>query len=512
MERTNLSLWHTPRRVLAPAIVAVASGVWCAQAVAQDMKSTRIVQGLSQPVYLTWAPGDPYRIYIVEKAGRIKVIDLRDPSTGAIVFLDIDSRVFGSGLGLTDEGGLLGLAFDPDYSSSGHFYVNYINNSGDTVIARLSRLTPDSADADPLHEHVVLTFDQPNDHHFGGWMGFGPDGYLYVTVGDGGPGGDPQNRAQTLDGNLHGKVLRIDPGADDFPEEPSRNYSIPATNPFVNAPGDDEIWAYGLRNPWRASIDRDSGDLYIVDVGQSLIEEINVQPAESGGAENYGWRCYEGDQPYNTTGCPPRALMTEPLLVMRHDEAPFPCALTGGYVYRGAAIPAIQGLYFFADFCIGRIWTARYTDEGAPSLIDLTDRTTELTPEVGGISLVSSMGEDFFGEIYIVTLGATSGEVYKVVPAAAPPDCNANNIPDALEIAEGLEADVNGNGIPDSCGPCPGDADGDRFVSFQDIVTTLAYWGSSYPGSTGLGDSDDDGDADFADVLRTISNWGGDCP
>ncbi len=507
MRRSSNTLFWATRGWAVVAFALLASG-----AVAQVMKSTRIAQGLSLPLYVTWAPGDPYRIYVVEKRGRIKIIDLRDPSAGAILFLDIDARVIGTNPGLTDERGLLGLAFAPDYETSGHFYVNYINNAGDTVIARLNRLTADSGDPDPLNEHVLLTIDEPLDHHFGGWIGFGPDGYLYIARGDGGPGGDPSNRAQTLEGSLHGKMLRIDPGVDGFPEDATRNYSIPPDNPFASEPGEDEIWAYGLRNPWRCSFDRSTGDLYIADVGQQIVEELNVQPAESSGGENYGWRCYEGNVEYTTSGCPPREAMTEPLLVLRHDEAPFPCAVTGGYVYRGLAIPEVTGRYFFGDFCAGRIWTVRYDDTAEPMLVELTDHTAELTPQVGNISLIASFGEDSFGELYVVDLSSTNGEIYKIVPITDPPDCNANNVPDALEIANGLEEDINGNGIPDSCGPCPGDSSGDRFVTFQDVVTTLSMWGSEYPGSTGPGDSDGDGDVDFSDVLTTIANWGASCP
>jgi hypothetical protein len=273
---------------------------------------------------------------------------------------------------------------------------------------------------------------QPFKNHNAGWMGFGPDGFLYIPLGDGGSGGDPGNRAQNID-LLLGKVLRIDPSGDDFPADPNRNYRIPADNPFVGVAGADEIWAYGLRNPWRSSFDRQTGDFWIGDVGQELWEEIDFQ---SGAltppftAANYGWRCYEGNAPYNTTGCAPQGTRTFPVHVYSSGTGSGNCSVTGGYVYRGCRIPQARGLYFFADFCSGRVWTFRYVNG---QVTDLTLRNTELNPPGGpNISTVSSFGEDANGELYITSL---SGNLFRLVPTCYA-NCDASTTPPTLNVAD----------------------------------------------------------------------------
>lgn len=369
----------------------------------REMKTERIVSGLVRPLFVTHAPGDTDRIFIVEQrdgsTGRIRIFELSSSTLLPTPFLSVSPVSTGG------EQGLLGLTFHPDYASNGFFYVNYTDGSGTTVIERYQvSIDPDLAD--PSSGQTVLTLAQPYANHNGGWLGFGPDGYLYCTVGDGGSGGDPQGNAQNLT-TLLGKILRIDVAGDDFPADPDRNYAIPPDNPFVGVAGEDEIWAYGLRNPWRPSFDRSTNDLWIADVGQVSWEEVNFQPASSTGGENYGWRCYEGNYEYNTSGCSAPGTMVFPIHDYDHGQG---CSVTGGYVYRGNAIPALSGTYFFADFCTASIWSFRY--DGA-SISEFTDRTVELDPG-GGLSIdqITSFGEDGSGEIYICDLG---GEVFKIV-------------------------------------------------------------------------------------------------
>jgi glucose/arabinose dehydrogenase len=284
----------------------------------------------------------------------------------------------------------------------------------------------------------VLSLSQPDTNHNGGWLEFGPDGYLYVAQGDGGSGNDPWGaigNGQNIN-VLLGKMLRIDPSGDDFPGDPANNYSIPVDNPFVGIAGADEIWAWGLRNPWRNSFDRLTGDLYIADVGQNVIEEINFQPVSSVGGENYGWRCMEGFNCTGLSGCTCNAPALElPFQTYTHGGSPFRCSITGGYVYRGCAIPDLKGTYFYADHCSNQIWSLRY--DGA-SITAFQDRTSELDP-AGALSIVSvsSFGEDANGEMYICDLNG--GEVFRIIPAAG-------QVNDCCMIED---ADVNDDGIVD---------------------------------------------------------------
>jgi glucose/arabinose dehydrogenase len=373
--------------------------------------------------YATHAPGDPGRLFVVEQRGRILILDLATLVVKATPFLDINSRVINPG---STERGLLGLAFHPDYASNGLFYVNYSRNTdGDTIVAEYA-VTADPDVADFNSERILLTIDQPQTNHNGGWIDFSPmDGFLYVATGDGGAGCDTGighttgiGNAQDLTSNLLGKMLRIDPlGA--VP------YSVPGTNPFVGITGDDEIWSYGLRNPWRASFDSLTGDLYIGDVGQDNAEEVDFQGALSGGGENYGWRCREGNGCPNgasacpaTTGCScPGAepSLTPPIHDYLHAAPPPPtssvCAVIGGYVYRGSAVPFLRGRYLFADLCGNAIWTFRVVDGARTQYHDLTSL---LNPSLDDFSITSitSFGEDANRELYLVT----TTRVFKVVP------------------------------------------------------------------------------------------------
>ncbi len=359
-------------------------------ALALEIKLVPIATGLASPVGITHVDDDSGRLFVTLRDGRIMVI-----RNGVVVptpFLDLRSIVLSGG-----EQGLLGLAFHPQYTLNGFFYVNYTDLAGDTVIARY-RVSPfDHERADPNSAKVLLRIDQPFANHNGGQLAFGPDGFLYIATGDGGSGGDPGNRAQSL-GTLLGKILRIDVDSGD-------PYAIPPTNPFAGSPGArGEIWAYGLRNPWRFSFDRDTGDLFIGDVGQGQWEEVNFQPAFSGGGENWGWRCLEGTHPFNTDNCNLNVL-EPPILEYGHHEGPH-CSVTGGFRYRGLIHPDLQGVYFYGDFCSGWIFGARETPSGWTTelLID-----TELR--------ISSFGEDQAGEIYVADI---AGTIWRIASGATP--------------------------------------------------------------------------------------------
>ncbi|MBK8003506.1 MAG: PQQ-dependent sugar dehydrogenase [Gemmatimonadetes bacterium] len=349
-----------------------------------------VTHSLSEPVFLTHAPGDSTRLFVVEKDGRIRII-----KNGVLLptpFLDLtDSTTKGS------EQGLLGLAFAPDYATSGRFFVSYTSprgsgGAGRSVIARyqVSAASPDVAD--PASGHNILLQSQPYSNHNGGMIAFGPDGYLYVGFGDGGGGGDPLDTGQDASDFL-GSLLRLDVSGSD--------YTIPPTNPFA-ASGSlaHEVWNYGLRNPWRFSFDRTTGDLYIGDVGQGEWEEIDVRPATSTGGENFGWNEMEGMVCYQA-GCSTAGKVL-PLVAYDHSSA---CAVTGGYVYRGSALPALRGHYLYADYCGGWVRSFQYVGGQA---INTQDR-----PELEPGGLITSFGEDAAGELYILTQG---GSVFRIVP------------------------------------------------------------------------------------------------
>ncbi len=348
------------------------------------------------------------RLFVINQNGIIRIFDDQD-NLLPTPFLDISSRVTCCG-----ERGLLGLAFHPDYSNNGFFFVNYSKsgtNSGDTIIERY-QVSADPNVADAGSGQVLMRIIQDFSNHNGGNIAFGPDGYLYIGMGDGGSGGDPENRAQVLASNL-GKMLRIDVDNDNAPNHPAPanfeadscpqdtgNYAIPADNPFVTTPAGScpEIWAYGLRNPWRFSFDKDTGDLFIGDVGQNAKEEIDFQPANSTGGENYGWKCREADQ--NFSGC--TGTFVEPILVKNHSQSR--CSITGGYMYRGP-VNSIQGNYIYGDYCSGQVFFAQ--DSG-------TSWTEDLWSIPAGISFafnLTSFGEDEAGNIYI---SKQSGDFYRI--------------------------------------------------------------------------------------------------
>ena len=352
----------------------------------QDIYTILFADGFSNPVEMQNVGDD--RLFIVEKRGVIEILQL-DGTTNPTPFLDIQNIVLTPG-GNYDERGLLGLAFHPDYINNGYFYVNYIDNFGNTQISRFSVSTSDPSIADPDSEFQILEVEQPYINHNGGCLRFGPEGYLYIGLGDGGSAGDPENRSQNLQ-TLLGKMLRID--IDNT--EGSTNYAVPSNNPFVGDPNAlDEIWSYGLRNPWRFSFDSETDELWIGDVGQGSIEEIDRAAAGISG-QNYGWRCYEGNQEYNTSGCPNQSELTFPVAEYSHSGGN--CSITGGYVYRGEIYENFLGIYFYADFCSGEIGT-----------IDQSNNQINHGPYNG--SWVS-FGEDKNKELYIID---NFGSIYKI--------------------------------------------------------------------------------------------------
>jgi glucose/arabinose dehydrogenase len=377
----------TPAGVVSP----VSDSRAVTTAAAFRLTLTPFKSGFTSPVFLTSAHDGSGRLFVVEKDGRIKVIQA-DGTVLTTPLLDLSGRV-----STGSEQGLLGLAFHPGFRTNGKFYVDFTNLAGDTVINEY-RLSPPSSNRVTLAGRRVISIAQPYANHNGGDIAFGPDGFLYIGMGDGGSGGDPGNRAQSLN-TLLGKILRINVNG----RTPTRGYLIPSSNPYVGRAGRDEIWSYGLRNPWRFSVDSATGALWIGDVGQNRYEEVDRSLRGiyrvGGRGVNYGWRVLEGRHCFlPATGCS-RVGRTMPLVEYAHDGAN--CAVTGGYVYRGRAYPLLRGQYVYGDFCSGRIWTI---SAGASSLVRPTLRLdTSL--------LISSFGLNGGGELFVLSLG---GDIYRV--------------------------------------------------------------------------------------------------
>ncbi|SEH44337.1 PQQ-dependent sugar dehydrogenase [Chryseobacterium culicis] len=348
----------------------------------QSINLEEFVTGLTSPVEITNA--NDSRLFVVQQNGIIKIVQ----PTGAVNttnFLNISSKIIFGG-----ERGLLGLAFHPQYATNGYFFVYYNNTAGNVTVARYSVSTTDPNVADPNSEKILLSIPKPFDNHNGGSIHFAPDGKLWIITGDGGSGGDPNNNAQNKN-SLLGKMLRIDVDA-------TGPYNIPPDNPFAGAgvDGADEIWAYGLRNGWKFSFDLTTGNVLIADVGQGAIEEINKMPITTAGL-NYGWRCYEGNNVYNTAGCAAQSTMTFPIAVYDHSGGK--CSITGGYVYRGTQYPSLQGKYFFADYCSTQI-----------GVLDSNNAITWTSPYSG--NNFSTFGEDYQKGLYVAAVN--SGKIFKI--------------------------------------------------------------------------------------------------
>lgn len=398
-------------------------------AAASDIAVDRIgTVNFERPVFACAAPGDPDRLYVVEQhSGRIVILDTGSETAVATPFLDIPDAELAQG----NEQGLLGLAFDPDYATNRKFYVYLTNAAGDIEVRSYLRSVnnPDAAVAGS--GNLILTIDKDNGagNHNGGWIAFGPDGLLYIAVGDEGLAGDPSNNAQNIN-SLWGKILRVDVSGDDFPGDPNRDYVIPDGNPFAGAAGADEIFALGLRNPWRASFDRVTGDFYIGDVGQNALEEINYLAAGTGAGANFGWKVKEGTSTFDSSvpGNPPPTdpALIDPVAQYGHD-ANGGFAVTGGYVYRGPA-PGMQGRYVYADYVSGKIWSLRIVDGEA---VDVTEHTAQLTGDKSLFSGIASFAEDGAGNLYAISLsgavmrldfGAASGDGSDLISGGAGAD------------------------------------------------------------------------------------------
>jgi len=406
------------RAAVSVALAGLAFGA--AGASAQPVTWVPYVTGLTRPLYVTAPPGDTRRIFIVEQRGSggvagqayIRIFNTTTGTLNATPFLAVN------GLGTGSEQGLLGLAFDPNYDSNGYFYIDYVASPGNGVSHvdryQVSASNPDVAN--PSSVTPVLTLTQPFTNHNGGWVAFGPDGYLYISFGDGGSQGDPNGNGQNTN-TLFGKILRINVA--------TLPYTIPSTNPFFGSGTQrQEIWAYGLRNPWRPCFDRQTGDLWIADVGQDAWEEVNFQARVVDPpypARNYGWHCYEANSAYNLSGCAAPSTMVFPIYSYGHNTNPT-CSgsITGGFVYRGCAMPDLRGTYFFADYCQGFVASFRYVN----------GQVTQYTAR-GSLSTVMSFGEDALGEIYICS-GST---VYKIIPNCTA-NCDSSTLSPFLNVAD----------------------------------------------------------------------------
>ena len=352
----------------------------------QIISLSQFASGFTDPVEITHA-GDS-RLFVVQQGGLIKIVNANG-TTNATPFLNLSSIISTGG-----ERGLLGLAFHPNYATNGFFFVNYTNTAGNTVIARYSvSANPNVANTTGT---ILMTIAQPYSNHNGGSIKFGPDGYLYIGMGDGGSGGDPGNRAQNSTENL-GKMLRIDVNSTVAPF-----YTCPTTNPYVGIAGNDEIWAIGLRNPWKFSFNKLNGDLWIADVGQNAIEEIDKisSPLPNTGI-NFGWRCYEGNSTYNTTGCAASSTMTFPFT--QYARSGGACSVTGGYVYTGTLYTNFQNKYFFTDYCDDKI-----------RMVNSAGTITTTTAFSG--NSFATFGEDVAGELYVA--GISSGIIFKIQDAS----------------------------------------------------------------------------------------------
>jgi glucose/arabinose dehydrogenase len=474
---------HMRGRLIAPVLVAhLLIGVVHVRA---DIPiRTQVLTPANRPLFVTQAPGDDSRLFIVEQGNagtlgnpntaRIKIWDFT-ANNGAGALLSTPFLTISGDLAIPDtigpEQGLLGLAFHPNYQTNGLFYITMTaigGTNGLNQVREYHRAT--ASTADPSSMRIVLSMDDPQITHNVGWVAFGPkDGYLYVGSGDGGsandmgPGHNPDiGNAQDITDNLFGKILRVDvDGGDDFPNDPNKNYRIPPSNPFVGQTGDDEIWHYGLRNPWRDSFDRATGDLYIGDVGQMRTEEIDFHQHGTPAGLNYGWRVYEGTQP-RVTPIPPGEVITNhtpPIYEYSHGVG---VAVIGGYVYRGDENPALQGTYFFCDYITDRVFTFKYDP-----VTGQKNNFREITSMIG-VDAISSFGEDNRGRLYVTDLG---GRVYRVIPA--------------------LGGDANLSGV----------------TNVDDLGVLASHWQMQSGATWAMGDFTDDGKIDVADLGILATYW-----
>jgi glucose/arabinose dehydrogenase len=391
------------------------------QATTNSITGTRVATGLNQPLFVVAPPGEITYLYVVEKTGLIRVLDVTTGQVLATPFLDVSSQILTAG-----EQGLLGLAFDPNFAQNRYIYVDLINSSGDTEVRRYQVSAGNPNVVDPASNTLIITIDQPNaSNHKAGWLGFGPDGYLYIASGDGGAANDAFHSGQNME-SLLGKILRLDVSSDAFPGDATRNYAVPADNPFVGVAGADEIWALGLRNPWRSSFDRGLGDFYIADVGQSAWEEIDIGVSGA----NYGWNAYEGPVAFPGGDPVSGGTLTFPIHSYSHAVGQ---SITGGYVYRGTS-EGLHGQYFFADFVQGKVWTLAFVGGSWVA----TERTSQIAYDFGTLNNPASFGQDGVGNLYVVDF---DGDIFKLTPNVASADLG-----DTLNGMDGDDLIFGGSG------------------------------------------------------------------
>ncbi len=465
-------------------IVRISIAALCAPAcslVAQQAQTVLFADNLESPVAVAFAPGDTSRVFVLGQFGKITIHDSVTGAARPQPFIDLQPLVC-----CFVNSNMVGLAFDPDYASNGYFYVHYQGIPTESVVARY-QVTANPDIADPNSATVILKTIRNGFAHIGGAIAFSPlDGSLYIPTGDSGNGfeADPDNRSQSLS-SLYGKVLRIDPSLDDFPADPDRHYRVPPTNPFVGVAGVlPEIWALGLRNPYQSTFDRATGEYYIADVGQNAREEIDLQPASSPGGENYGWRCREGDLCSGYGGCDcATPTLVGPIHTYNHTVG---CSISGGRVYRGSAIPSLQGWYLFSDYCSGFIHAVRRTG-GSTEFQDLSASLVPAVP-LGPFEAVTSIGDDASGELYITDIvGTNEGRVFKIVPV---PVCIA-------DIDDGT-----GTGTPDGG------------VTIDDLLYFIALFGQGSVASDvddGSGTGTPDGGVTIDDLLYFLTRFNAGC-
>ncbi|MBU3728004.1 MAG: PQQ-dependent sugar dehydrogenase [Phycisphaerales bacterium] len=456
--------------------ITACAALLCALAFAPDASAQQVAvrtrlfaSGFSFPLHMAQAPGDATRFYVVQKGGLVRIIETSSgtPTILSTPFVNLTGISFAVS-STSDERGLLGMAFHPDYVNNGYVYLYYTAASTNAnTLVRMTRSASNPLTLDPASRVTMLSWADPFQNHNGGWLEFGPDGNLYLGTGDGGSANDPDNRSQDITEQRHGKILRVTPTIGNT----APYYSIPADNPFAGAiTGDDEIWAFGLRNPWRCAFDRETGALYIADVGQSAQEEISYQPPGVGG-RNYGWRCQEGTSCTGLTGCTCNsAALTPPIRTYTRSSTTGGGSITGGRVYRGCAMPDLRGTYFYCDYSSNNYWSFRYN---GTTLTEFVQRNAEFRTATGGqtVSVVVSWAEDHEGELYLIAHG---GNIYKMIPASGEVVCTPPNPADFNN-----DGRVNGLDLTQllSCwGTACGDVDGDGTTGGTDLTALLASW------------------------------------
>ena len=456
------------------ALAGIAAAASCGSASRAGVPAVEVellTDAISNPMDLTYAPGDTIRIFIIERGGKVRLI--KNGSVQPTPFLDISSLV-----STTGERGLLGIDFHPQYASNGLFFVRYNDAAGNTVVVRYE-VSADPDIADPASASMVLAVPASTIIHNGGSIEFGPDGLLYVTLGDGGFPEAAQDPAEWW-----GKILRLDIDGDDFPADPNRNYAIPLDNSWGN-----EVFALGLRNPFRMSFDRATGTMWIGDVGQNAWEEVDMHPAGVSGM-NFAWPCMEASHCHTGLSCLCGNFDLQ-LPQLEYDHS-LGCAVVGGRVYRGCAIPDLEGAYFFGDFCSGSIWMAEAGSGQFQSVnVGRGGGGGSKTPGALQVDSVVAFGEDAQGEIYICSLG---GDIYKIIPSTPGPDGNGDGIPDSCD---------------GGCDPVHGDATADGNVDVDDLLAIINGWGPcQQPDCSGdIAPECGDGAVDVDDLLDVLNNW-----